>query len=86
MAAETVESGTIALARQAADPRTLADVLALERAQEARPPDAAAIYGPVVVLTRMLHGRSEEVIAVGEQMLAEYPGVQVWDALASPIA
>jgi class 3 adenylate cyclase len=49
--------------------------------QEAGQPDAATLTGATVVLNRMLQGRGAEVIAVGEQMLAKYPGVPAWDAM-----
>jgi hypothetical protein len=52
---------------------------ALRIGQEAGEPDAAMIYGAIVVTNRMFQGRGAEVIGLIEQMVANYPGVPAWE-------
>ena len=52
---------------------------ALRFGQEAGQPDTAMIAGSTIVLNRMIQGRGEEVIALIERMVTEYPGVP-WEA------
>ena len=53
---------------------------ALRLGQEAGQPDTAMIYGGTIVVNRMVQGRGEEVIALIERMVTEYPGVPAWEA------
>jgi tetratricopeptide (TPR) repeat protein len=53
---------------------------ALQVGQEAGQPDAAMIYGGTIVLNRLVQGRGDEVIALIERMVIEYPGVPAWEA------
>ena len=38
------------------------------------------IYGGTIVMNRMVQGRGDEVIALIEQMLTQYPGLPAWEA------
>jgi tetratricopeptide (TPR) repeat protein len=38
------------------------------------------IYGGTIVLNRLVQGRGDEVIALIERMVIEYPGVPAWEA------
>jgi class 3 adenylate cyclase len=53
---------------------------ALQIGQEAGQPDAAMIYGGTVIMNRIYQGRGAEVIALIEQMVANFPGVPAWEA------
>ena len=54
---------------------------ALRLGQDAGQPDAAMIYGSTIVMNRMFQGRGEEVIALIELTVTEYPGVPAWEAV-----
>ena len=53
---------------------------ALQIGQEAGEPDAAMVYGGTLIMNRMYQGRGAEVIALLEQMVANFPGVPAWEA------
>lgn len=58
---------------------------ALRIGQEAGQPDTAMIYGATLVANRMFQGRGAEVIALVEQLVADYPGVPAWEAALARI-
>jgi class 3 adenylate cyclase/tetratricopeptide (TPR) repeat protein len=53
---------------------------AFQLGQEAGHSDAATFYGGTIVQIRLVQGRGAEVIALIEGMVAENPGVPIWEA------